>query len=80
VSSRRTPGKSRLDIFYIDRFGLWVDHQLLMLTGVAIVSKPRALRGVVAVLRRLGAPADFIDIAKRDQPLVPAPRRGRPRS
>ena len=70
------PGKSRLGIFYVENASTWVDLQLLVLTTLAIASKASALRGVTAVLRRLGAPRDLIELAKRERPLVPAPPPG----
>jgi lipopolysaccharide/colanic/teichoic acid biosynthesis glycosyltransferase len=70
------PGKSRLGIFYVENASIWVDLQLLVLTALAIVSKASALRGVTAILRRLGAPHDLIELAKRDRPLVPMPPPG----
>lgn len=70
------PGKSRLGIFYVEHSSLWVDLQLVWLTAIAIVSKPSALHGVVAILGQLGAPADLIELAKRDKPLVASPPPG----
>jgi lipopolysaccharide/colanic/teichoic acid biosynthesis glycosyltransferase len=70
------PRKSRLGLFYVAHSGVALDLQLILLTAVAVVSKSAALRGVVNVLERLGAPADLVDIARRDRPLVPAPPPG----
>lgn len=70
------PGKSRLGIFYIDHASLGVDIRVIWLTAVAVVSKRSARRGVVAMLNRLGAPPDLIEIARRDKSLVPAPPPG----
>jgi lipopolysaccharide/colanic/teichoic acid biosynthesis glycosyltransferase len=70
------PGKSRLGIFYVENASTWIDLKLLALTGLAMVSKASALRGIAAILRRLGAPRDLIEIAKRERPLVPAPPPG----
>jgi lipopolysaccharide/colanic/teichoic acid biosynthesis glycosyltransferase len=70
------PGKSRLGIFYVERADMRLDLALMWLTAAAIVSKPAALRGVVATLERLGAPADLVAIARRDRPLEPAPPPG----
>jgi lipopolysaccharide/colanic/teichoic acid biosynthesis glycosyltransferase len=70
------PGKSRLGLFYVANANVALDLQLILLTAVAVVSKPAALRGVLRVLERLGAPRDLIDIARRDRPLVPAPPPG----
>jgi lipopolysaccharide/colanic/teichoic acid biosynthesis glycosyltransferase len=70
------PGKSRLGIFYVEHSSLGVDITLMWLTAMAIVSKPAALRGVVRLLARLGAPSDLIELARRDKPLMPAPPPG----
>lgn len=70
------PWKSRLGLFYIAHRGLWLDIRLIGLTALAILSKPRALDGVVAILESLNAPADLIAVARRNQPLVPAPPPG----
>jgi lipopolysaccharide/colanic/teichoic acid biosynthesis glycosyltransferase len=70
------PGKSKLGIFYVERSGLLVDLQLIVLTAIAIVSQPAARRGVVDMLMRMDAPQDLIDIAKREKPLEPSPPPG----
>lgn len=70
------PGKSLLGVFYVDHRSLWVDIRLCVLTAVAIVSRPRALRGVVRLLGRLGAPPELLEIASRTKPLVPMPPPG----
>lgn len=70
------PWKSRLGIFYARHSSLWVDVQLIGLTLIAIISKPHALSGVQALLRRLGAPSELITIAGRREPLVPSPPPG----
>jgi lipopolysaccharide/colanic/teichoic acid biosynthesis glycosyltransferase len=70
------PWKSRLGLFYIAHRGVLLDLQLIWLTVLAIVSKPRALRGVTAILAHLGAPADMVAVARRDRPLVPTPPPG----
>jgi lipopolysaccharide/colanic/teichoic acid biosynthesis glycosyltransferase len=70
------PGKSRLGILYVEQSSLGLDIALIWLTTVAIVSKPAALRGVVQLLERLQAPADLIELARRDKPLVPMPPPG----
>jgi lipopolysaccharide/colanic/teichoic acid biosynthesis glycosyltransferase len=70
------PGKSRLGLFYVDRRTLWIDIQLCWLTGVAIVSRRRALTAVERLLRTLGAPADLMALAGRETPLVPMPPPG----
>lgn len=70
------PWKSRLSLFYISHRGIGLDIRLIYLTAVAILSRPRALAGVVKILRNLNAPADMIAVARRDQPLVPTPPPG----
>lgn len=70
------PGKSRLGLFYVDHRSIAVDIQLIWLTALAVVAKRSAQAGVVALLDRRGAPADLVEIARRDKPLVPAPPPG----
>jgi lipopolysaccharide/colanic/teichoic acid biosynthesis glycosyltransferase len=64
------PGKSRLGLFYIDHRSLWVDIQLCLLTAVAIVSRPKALRGVQNLMASLGAGPDLLALASRSELLV----------
>lgn len=70
------PGKSALGLFYIDHRSHIVDAQIVLLTGVAIVSRARALRGVVKVLRRLEAPPPLVALAARQSRLEPSPPPG----
>lgn len=70
------PGKSRLGLFYVDHRSLWLDVRLIYLTAVAIASKRTALRGVVSILRGMKAPADLMQIAGREAPLMPSPPPG----
>ena len=70
------PWKSRLGLFYIAHRGVYLDVQLIFLTAVAIISKPRALAGVCRILQRLNAPEQLIAVARRDQPLQAAPPPG----
>lgn len=70
------PGKSLLGVFYVRHRSLVVDIRLCVLTAVAIVSRTRALRGVTSLLRSLGAPADLVALASRQEPLVPMPPPG----
>ena len=60
------PWKSRLGLLYIDRRSLWLDLRIIWLTGVAIVSKPRALRGVADILAKLDADRDLRRICLRE--------------
>jgi lipopolysaccharide/colanic/teichoic acid biosynthesis glycosyltransferase len=70
------PGKSRLGIFYVGHRSIRVDIQLCALTALAVVSRPRALRGVARLLGDLGADRSLIELAERRRPLVPMPPPG----
>ena len=70
------PGKSRLGLFYVENSRIWVDIQLIWLTAVSSASRSSALRGVAGILQRMNAPADLVDLARRDKPLIPAPPPG----
>lgn len=66
------PGKGRLGLFYVDHRSFGMDVRLCLLTAVAIVSRPRALAGAQALLRRAGAPEALVRLAGRTEPLVPS--------
>ncbi len=70
------PYKGLLGLFYIEHSSWVLDLRLIYLTAVAIISRPRALRGVVLDLRRRGAPPRLVNVATREAPLVPAPPPG----
>lgn len=70
------PGKSRLGLFYSERSTPNSDIRVLGLTIAHTVSRDRALRGVVALLTDMDAPADIIGFAGRTHPLVPSPPPG----
>ena len=70
------PGKSMLGLFYVDHASLWLDIQLCWFTAVATVSRPRALAGVEAPLRTLGASRELLEIASRRSRLAPMPPPG----
>lgn len=70
------PGKSILGLFYIDHRSMSVDIQLAWFTGVAIISRPRALTGVQHLLRHLGAPAELLRVTARVEVLAPMPPPG----
>ena len=66
------PWKSRLGLFYVDNARLSLDLRLVWLTGLAIISRRRALEGVHAALVKHGAPPDLAQVALRKCPLEPA--------
>lgn len=70
------PWKSRLGLFYVRNNSLPTDVQLILLTIVSGVSRPRALVGVQSLLERLGADETLVSIAGRVHPLVPHPPPG----
>ncbi len=70
------PWKSRLSLFYIERRSLGLDIQLIFLTALAIVSRSRALERVSRLLENLGARADLVTVAQRNEELVPTPPPG----
>lgn len=70
------PGKSKLGLFYIQEKNLLIDLSLILFTALAIVSKQRALKAVVGLLKVLRAPQELLDIASREKPLTPQPPPG----
>ena len=66
------PGKSLLGLFYVDKRSLGVDILLCLLTALAIVSRPRALKGVQQLLEAQGAGKGLVELAGRSCPLVPS--------
>lgn len=70
------PGKSKLGLFYIKNRSIALDFQLCLLTAIAIISRERALKGVVRILKRLDAPQELIELAARESDLVPSPPPG----
>lgn len=65
------PWKSRLGLIYAKNAGVLLDLKLIWLTVLAILDKPKALKGVERELVRLGADPAVIAVARRDKPLVP---------
>ena len=65
------PWKSRLGLLYVQNTSMRLDLELIALTAVAVVSRPRALAGVQRILERLGADEKLRRIARRDDELVP---------
>ena len=70
------PGKSKLGLFYIAQSGFLLDLYLILLTCVAIISKPKALNLLTAKLRQLNASEELLLIASRAQELIPSPPPG----
>jgi lipopolysaccharide/colanic/teichoic acid biosynthesis glycosyltransferase/nucleoside-diphosphate-sugar epimerase len=80
------PWKSRLALLYVDHRSFTLDLRILILTGLALVSRQRALAGVRRVVAGLDAPHRLADpqlteamlarMASRREPLIAYPPPG----
>ena len=70
------PWKSRLGIFYIEHMSILLNLKLIALTGLAIVSRRRALDAVARELAGAGASPDLVRVALRADELKPLPPPG----
>ena len=70
------PWKSRLALLYLDHQSLLVDGKIIWLSGLCLVSRPRALAGVQDLLRDWGAGERLRSMAQRNTPLVAYPPPG----
>jgi lipopolysaccharide/colanic/teichoic acid biosynthesis glycosyltransferase len=70
------PGKSMLGILYIEKRNFLIDINLVYLTVIAIISKEKALKSLVQILKKLEATDLLINIASRKQNLYPMPPPG----
>ncbi|MCB9094325.1 MAG: sugar transferase [Halobacteriovoraceae bacterium] len=70
------PWKSRLGIFYIENRSFLIDLKLIFLTVLLAIDRQKALNAVSAMLEELKAPADLVQVAKRQTQLVPQPPPG----
>ncbi len=70
------PWKSRLGILYVEHRGLFLDLKLIFLTGIAIISREKALKGVNKMLCSIAAPDDVVEVSERTCKLVPCPPPG----
>ncbi len=66
------PWKSRLSLHYIDNQSFLLDIKLILITIVAIISRPVALKKIVQELHRHQAPIELITVASRKNSLVPS--------
>lgn len=65
------PWKSRLGLFYIENRSDLLDLALILLTGVALVSRRAALCGIARLLETMGASEDLCRVARRSGSLRP---------
>lgn len=70
------PWKSRLALAYIDHRSFAADLSLIVLTVVALASKPAALRGLETLLRRWNLDPLVVRMASRKDPLLAYPPPG----
>ncbi|MDP3001475.1 MAG: sugar transferase, partial [Bryobacterales bacterium] len=70
------PWKSRLALLYIEKRTFAVDIWLILLTAVAIVSRPAALGRVVKLLEEWGADPLLVRMAGRQEALMAYPPPG----
>ena len=63
------PWKNRLGLLYLDRRTLGIDLRILALTGLAILSRPAALRGVDRILADLQVEEALRGVCRRQDPL-----------
>jgi lipopolysaccharide/colanic/teichoic acid biosynthesis glycosyltransferase len=70
------PWKSRLALLYIEHMNVWIDLRLIVLTVVAILSKPSALAGVQCLLENWKADELVRKVATRRETLRPYPPPG----
>jgi lipopolysaccharide/colanic/teichoic acid biosynthesis glycosyltransferase len=64
------PWKSKLGLVYVANKGFLLNLMLIVLTVLAVASKPRALFLLQPLLKRCGTDIELLAIARRDQPLV----------
>lgn len=70
------PWKSRLGLLYLAHRNTRIDLELVLLTALSLFSRRRALCGVQAILKRLGAEEQLVLTASRTTPLQPVPPPG----
>ena len=63
------PWKSRMALLYVQRHTLAVDLQIIALTQLSAIHRPRALAGVATILMNWDADPTLIRIARRRHPL-----------
>lgn len=70
------PWKSRMALHYLERRSLWLDLRLVAAQNLNAVSRSAALRWVARMLEETGADGELAEVARRREPLEPAPPPG----
>lgn len=63
------PWKSQLARVTVEHSSIFLDLKIVLLTLIALFSKPRALEGVQEILERAGASEELKRLARRQEPL-----------
>jgi len=70
------PWKSRLGLLYLERRSHKIDITLIYLTLLSVISRKRAIKNLIEIIRRLSNDKMLIEVCKRDKALVPYPPPG----
>ena len=70
------PWKSRLGLLYVHNRNILLDVQLIFLTILGIINKPRTLKLLCELMKKYGADQQLVEVAARNQPLYPFPPPG----
>lgn len=70
------PWKSRMALHYLERRSLWLDLRLVAAQNLNALSRRRALDWVARMLEETGADPELTAVARREEPLEPAPPPG----
>lgn len=70
------PWKSRLGLLYVSKQSLLLDLSCIILTAIAIVSRPLALQGINLILLQLKSDPQLIEVSLRKNQLEPYPPPG----
>jgi lipopolysaccharide/colanic/teichoic acid biosynthesis glycosyltransferase len=65
------PWKSRLGLIYIKESNLLLDFKLIVITIIAIVNKPKALKYINTLLVNINADKTLIEVCLRNKTLLP---------
>lgn len=70
------PWKSRMGLLYVERRSFWLDLRLILATLRNSINRRKALDWVAAMLDSAGAEDELVQVARRTEPLQPAPPPG----
>lgn len=70
------PRKNLLAILYLQNKNLLLDIKLILITVIAILNKPYAIKLLTRVVRKISRGQDILEIVRRIKPLNPMPPPG----